>query len=519
MKIMKKISAVLLSLCLCVPCFSLVAHAADGRISFTDPETAVGEMVEVRCVFRSTGGNIGDVEIELEYDSEYLRFKSGDGVEDNDGTLSYSGSGDSSEVSFTMEFQALQEGETKIEVASSSVSDPDGATWTFDEGNSTVKIAEGDPSLIEEEEGDEESADEEESSEGNAGDKEVEVDGVSYTLTDEFAEADIPAGYSKTTVSLDGEDRRMVKNENNGAVLGYLLDKENAGDFFLYNEEEASFSPYAEIPVSDTTSIVVLSDTSKVKLPKTYQEAKLTINEKEFPVWQDSTKEDMYVLYAMGSGGEAGYYQYDAAENTYQRMELPTAEKSGEKTNKSSGLGKLQSFIDKNLVVMVLVTGLGMIVLIVVLVTLAIKLHHRNTELDDLYDEYGIDDEEDDDYEDDYREPTVKEKKGMFGKRRREEEFDEENDFEEYDDYEEEYEEADDFETFDEDKFDTVDMAAPLFEEESLGEVDEDVFSGFNQREELTIDDLDDLLGDTPKKKRGHIDPDDTFKVDFIDLD
>ena len=33
MKLMKKISAILLTLCLCIPCFSMVAHAADGKIS------------------------------------------------------------------------------------------------------------------------------------------------------------------------------------------------------------------------------------------------------------------------------------------------------------------------------------------------------------------------------------------------------------------------------------------------------------------------------------------------------
>ena len=49
-------------------------------------------------------------------------------------------------------------------------------------------------------------------------------------------------------------------------------------------------------------------------------------------------------------------------------------------------------------------------------------------------------------------------------------------------------------------------------------EADDDVFSGYNRREELTIDDLDDLLGEQPKK-RGHIEADDAFKVDFIDLD
>ena len=116
MKLMKKISAIVLSLCLCIPCFSLVAHAADGKISFTDPETAVGEMVEVKCVLRSSGSSMGDVEVQLAFDSEYLSFQSGDGVEAADGSLTYKGDGGSSEVSFTMTFQALKEGETKITI-------------------------------------------------------------------------------------------------------------------------------------------------------------------------------------------------------------------------------------------------------------------------------------------------------------------------------------------------------------------------------------------------------------------
>ena len=54
-----------------------------------------------------------------------------------------------------------------------------------------------------------------------------------------------------------------------------------------------------------------------------------------------------------------------------------------------------------------------------------------------------------------------------------------------------------------------------------LDDVDSDefvVYGGQSRTEELTIDDLDDLLSDGPKKKRKP-DPDDTFKVDFIDLD
>lgn len=500
MKLMKKISAIVLSLCLCIPCFSLVVHAADGKISFTDPETAVGEMVEVKCVLRSSGSSMGDVEVQLAFDSEYLSFQSGDSVEAADGSLTYKGDGGSSEVSFTMTFQALKEGETKITVNSSSVASGNGGTLTLTEGKSTIKIAEGDPSKIVQTE----------TTSTGAGDKEVEVNGEKYTLTDTFADADIPAGYSKTTVSLDGEDRQMVANESGAVTLGYLKDADGVGDFFLYNTENATFAPYEEVSISDTTFIIVLSDTSDVKLPKHYKEAKLTLNEKEFPVWQDSSKEDTYVIYAMNNNGETGYYQYDPNENTYQRVEINSTDEDAAK--KSTGiLGKIQSFIEKHLALIVLVGGLGAIIILVVLIVLGVKLHNRNAELDELYDEYGIDEEEDE------PEEPVKEKKGgLFGKRKKDEdEFEEyeedsfdEDDFE--DDYEDEYEDdfEDDFGR--EDRFDTVEL--------SSFEADEDVFAGYDRREELTIDDLDDLLGEQPKK-RGHIEADDAFKVDFIDLD
>ena len=129
-------------------------------------------------------------------------------------------------------------------------------------------------------------------------DLQVEVNGISYTLTDDFADADIPNGYARTQRSLDGADRQMVENESGKVCLGYMKDAEGNGDFFLYNEETASFSPYAEISISDTTSIIVLSDASQVSLPDTYQEAKLTLNDKEFPVWQDTVNEGLYVIYA-----------------------------------------------------------------------------------------------------------------------------------------------------------------------------------------------------------------------------
>lgn len=520
MKVMKRISAVLLSLCLVVPCFSMIAEAA-GRISFADPTTAVGEYVEVKCAVRTEGETLGNIDLELTYDESYLRFKSGESVEESgDGTLTYSTTGSSTEVIFYIEFQALQEGTTKIELASASVADSSDAEISVSQGYSTVTIEEGDPSKIEEE------SDDEGGNENlaDASDIEVDVNGTVYTLTDEFADADIPNGYTRTQRNLDGEDRQMVENESGSVCLGYLRDADMVGDFFLYNEETATFSPYAEISISDSTSIIVLSDASQVSLPDSYSEAKLSLNEKEFPVWQDTENEGMYVFYAMNNSGEIGYYQYDSVEGTYQRFQPEAAEEVVEEKEDNSFLGKVQAFVEKNISIMILVVGLGGMIGLILLIVLAVKLHNRNVELDEYYDKYGIDEEDaEEEVEDFEEEKEVKEdkKKSFFRKKAEVEEEFEEADFEEEFEeagFEEEFEEV----AFEETEFEELSLEDEFedFREIEMEEAaEEEEFTGYTERMDFTIDDLDELLGETKVQKRGHIEDDDTFKVDFIDLD
>lgn len=542
MRIARKISSILLTLCLVVPYFSMVVNAADGRISFTDPETKVGDIVEVKCAVRSTGGALGDVEVQLSYDSESLSFDSGDGAEsDEDGSVTCTGNGGSAEQIFMLKFQALKEGNTQITVSDATIASSEGNELTLEEGNSTIKIAEGDPSKIEEKE-EEEDAGSDETSQASADDIQVDVDGTEYILTDKFPEGDIPEGYERTTVTLDGQERQMVANANSGVTLGYLLDGD-AGSFFLYNEENATFSPYAELVISDKTSIVLLSDTSAVSLPSEYKEAELTLKEKTFPVWQKSGDEGYYVLYAMNSNGDKDYYRYDSEENTYQRFSPESGEEEKEKT--SGLLGKIESFIEKNIQKIVLFGGLGLIIIIVLILTLGIKLYNRNAELDELYEEYGLNDEEPLPAKEREKEKKEKksEKKG-FGRKKKDEEedfFTEDMSFTEdmgltadLDftedlsftadmgftsdmDLTEDMSFTEDMDI--EDDFATEEMS--LDDGDLLDDVDSDefvVYGGQSRTEELTIDDLDELLSDSPKKNR-ESDSDDTFKVDFIDLD
>jgi len=152
-----------------------------------------------------------------------------------------------------------------------------------------------------------------------------------------------------------------------------------------------------------------------------------------------------------------------------------------------------------------------------------VKLHNRNVEIDELCDEYGIDLEE---------EPAPVKKEKETKKKRKQKEIEPEEDFEEVDleeeDFEEEFEE--DFEEdFEESDFEDSDFEETDFDEEDFEDYREtrsskpkqqaEEFTGFTERMDFTIDDLDELLGEKSDKKRGHMEDDDTFKIDFIDLD
>ena len=67
MKVLKRLSAVLLTLCLMLSLVPAIdTYAADGSIVFSGPETKVGENVEVKGGIRTTGGAaIGDADITM----------------------------------------------------------------------------------------------------------------------------------------------------------------------------------------------------------------------------------------------------------------------------------------------------------------------------------------------------------------------------------------------------------------------------------------------------------------------
>ena len=120
-------------------------------------------------------------------------------------------------------------------------------------------------------------------------------------------------------------------------------------------------------------------------LPERYVETTVTVNEQEFTAWQDSEDEDLYILYATSSTGETSLYRYDTLENTYQRFTPTETEEEG------SGLEKILGIFGEKAEYVVFGAGAVLLIFVILIIVLSVKLYNRNAELDELYDEYGID--------------------------------------------------------------------------------------------------------------------------------
>ena len=202
MKTLKKLAGMILAVCLMVPMLGSVVFAADGVLMFSDPSTKVGENVSIDLVVQSsTGENVGDVSVTMNYDTASLEFVSGDGfTADGTGTLTYTGTGSSAELRATMQFRALLAGSTSISVSGSTATVASGETLYLEQGSSAVTIeAADDGSTSAEPTGTAETT-----AAGETTDVVVTVDGTDYNFSEAFTTTDIPEGYSETTLTFNG---------------------------------------------------------------------------------------------------------------------------------------------------------------------------------------------------------------------------------------------------------------------------------------------------------------------------
>ena len=345
-----------------------------------------------------------------------------------------------------------------------------------EEGYADVTIGAGDPSKIKD----------------VANGASVTIDGQEYTLSGDFSDSMIPAGFTAGEITYNDSTYKGAVQEKTGLQMAYLVDGDGKGDFWMYDSSDSSFSPAEQVVISDTYSIVIFDAGSKVSMPSKYSKGNLEINGKTFEIWDEPDRDDFYVLYAVNNDGEESLYLYDSVEHTYQRMETPKSATTPDKKSASKFDAILEKISD-HLIWFVAAVAVIVILLVIFLLVSVVKLHNRNRELDDLYDEYELDDEPQRNPVKPIQ-PVKAEKKSQFKKRQ-------DDDFEDdYDDFDDDF---DDDDYYDDDFDDDYDDEGISDDTRSVDEFDDDDFDSF-----------DDYNIKKEKRKKG-----DTFEMDFIDLD
>lgn len=568
MRKIKKLVVTFLAICLMCPGLSVITEAATAELRFADPSTTVGAEVEVKTKLSSVS-SLQSMEATLTYDKSELKFISGDNATAKDGTIKISWTGTGTTAEFNLKFQALKEGTSNIEVSSATGTATDGSTLEITQGSSAVTIGAGDPSLIKED-----TEDQSEDSKTAAADGPVvKVNGKKYVVGNEFSEELIPDGFKKGEMTFEGSKYTVITQEASGINAMYLTEKSSGdSDFFLYNSDDGSFSPFEEVEIAKDRYIIPLMNDGKLKLSSRYQKTTLTLNGKEFDTWQDTKDAEYYIVYALNSDGEKTTYRYDTTDGTYQKYSPESqGTTSGNKNNGKGLWGKILNFVEEFLdIVVIIAIALFLLVLLMFIVT-AIKLRHRDLELDDLYDEYGIDMDEEEAVLKEKKKEAKKEEKAKKAskkvKKKPAKKYYDEDEFEGYDD-------DDDFD--DEDPWITeniakamdtsnmkskksskkkkpskgvraLDETGPAIRKpvkkinledtndfEAFTPLDEEAFDNFegyySEDDDYDLfgagcDDDDlfdataDLLSNHPEKRRSHAEMDDTFKMDVIDLD
>ena len=404
-KLMKKFSGLFLALVMMASLLPFTtAHAADGRLSFSDPSCAAGEKVEVKVRVQSDGNKVGPYEIHVKYDPKMLKFEEGDNASASNGiiTVNYDG-GESSDKLHILKFTALDNGETKLSVEDYDAEISTGEELVLTKGTSTVKIEGGTPVKIEDED------DIEDVSPGI----EVMCKDQLYYIVSDFDESEVPEGFEKTLGEYEGQKVNAIVNDVTGQYI-YVAENENHDRVYLFDDTTSNtLLPAEMVPVNKNVCIFIMDYPEDDKMPEHIKPTTMTLNEKKFKIWNNVDNQDFYYIYAFSSNGTKGYYEYDSVDKTYQRANVADFILDEEvKDEKSPLMEKLE---DNVMLIIIASIALAVILLIIVIV-LSVKLCKRGKQLkasgnmydeddyeyDSDYDKDDYEDEEDDYDEDDY---------------------------------------------------------------------------------------------------------------------
>ena len=285
----------------------------------------------------------------------------------------------------------------------------------------------------------------------------VVINNTTYHIADNFTEEQIPADFTEATVNFRGTECRGLTFDKGTISLIYLeTDNVDAttGRFFIYDETRDVVYDFMKFTAGESSYAIPLLAPLDSVLPESYVQVSLQMPEStvmtayQLPAAEGEEASDFYVFYAVNQDGTEGWYQYDAAEGTYQRVNGNITETAD---SSSDDLAALQSEYDelskkykdaksfsRNMIAVLI-----FVLAIAVVVILNIMLFGRKKKgKDELSEDDDPELDEPEDVDDEANEETETEKKPLLGKfhgfRKKEKNEDEDDYFDDEEEYIEE---------------------------------------------------------------------------------
>lgn len=181
----------------------------------------------------------------------------------------------------------------------------------------------------------------------------VVINNTTYHIADNFTEEQIPADFTEATVNFRGAECRGL-TFNKGTISLIYLETDNVdattGRFFIYDETRDVVYDFMKFTAGESSYAIPLLAPLDSVLPESYVQVSLQMPENtvmtayQLPAEDGEEASDFYIFYGVNQDGTEGWYQYDAAEGTYQRVNGNITETAD---SSSGDLAALQSEYDE----------------------------------------------------------------------------------------------------------------------------------------------------------------------------
>ncbi|MBR1567522.1 MAG: cadherin-like beta sandwich domain-containing protein [Lachnospiraceae bacterium] len=148
----------------------------------------------------------------------------------------------------------------------------------------------------------------------------VLIDGMKYqpVSAEDMAGVTIPTGFTETTIEYENQELTAYETPDHSLQLVYLLNDQEEGSWFIYDDQTKEFYPYIEVPVV-TNRYVILRLPQGITVPNGYTPVDLNINGQSVTAYARNAQDEIVLVYASNYQNAPAFYLYDKTESTFLR--------------------------------------------------------------------------------------------------------------------------------------------------------------------------------------------------------